>query len=124
VAELLTNVSATFEQTTTLSRTNVLGFEPVIYRPRCRMKRPLLALVALAFRSLALAGTASFVAPVTAAVQYHSTNTHTLGCFILTLVAERVGRSAAASALDDDGLLAVSTVACMADLLALMTAWE
>lgn len=88
------------------------------------MKRPLLALVALAFRSLALAGTASFVAPVTAAVQYHSTNTHTLGCFILTLVAERVGRSAAASALDDDGLLAVSTVACMADLLALMTAWE
>jgi hypothetical protein len=88
VAKLFANVRAAFEQTTALPRTDVLGFEAVVYRPWCRMKRSLLALAALAFRSLALAGTASLVASVTAAVQHYSTNAHTLGRFVFTLVAE------------------------------------
>jgi hypothetical protein len=123
VAKLLANVRAAFEHATALPRADVFGFDSIVHRPWCRMKRPLLALAALSFRSLALAGTASLVAAVTAAVQHRSTNAHALRRFILALVAERARRSAAASAFDDDGLLAASTVAGVADLLALVTAW-
>ena len=88
MAKLLTHVRATFEQTTALPGADMFGFEPVVYRPWCRMKRALLALAGLTFRSLALAGTASLVASVTAAVQHYSTNANTLGRFVLTLVTE------------------------------------
>jgi hypothetical protein len=88
VAKLFANVRATLEQTTALPRADVFGFEAVVYRPWCRVKRSLLALAALTFRSLALAGAASLVASVTAAVQHYSTNAHTLRRFVLTLVTE------------------------------------
>jgi hypothetical protein len=88
VAKLFANVRAAFEQTTALPCADVFGFEAVVYWSRCRMKRPLLALAALSFRSLTLAGAASLVAAVAAAVQHYSTNAHALGRFILTLVAE------------------------------------
>jgi len=86
VAELLAKVRATLEQTTALPRADVFRFEHVFYRPWCGMERSLLALVALAFRSLALAGTASFVAAVTTAVQHGSTDSHALRCFVLALM--------------------------------------
>jgi hypothetical protein len=86
VAKLFANVRAAFEQTTALPRTDVLGFEAFVYRSWCRMKRSLLALAALTFRSLALAGAASLVASVTAAVQHYPTDAHTLRRFVLALV--------------------------------------
>jgi hypothetical protein len=90
VAKLLANMRAAFEQTTALPRADVFGFEAVVCRSWRRVKRPLLALAALSFRCLALAGTASLVAAVAAAVQHYSTNAHALWRFILTLMAERV----------------------------------
>ena len=88
MAKLLTDVRSTFEQTTALPRADVFGFEAVVYWPWCGMKRSLLALAGLTLRSLALAGATSLVAAVAAAVQHYSTNAHTLGRFVLTLVTE------------------------------------
>ena len=124
MAEFLTNVRTALEQASTLSCTNVLSFEHVVNGPWCRMQRPLLAFGALTFGRLALTSAASLVTGVAAAVQRGPANAHALGRLGLTLMANRLGRGAATSALNDDGLLAVTTASSMANLLAWMTAWQ
>lgn len=48
VAKLLAKVRPAFEQATALPRADVFGFKHVVYWSWSRMKRPLLALAALA----------------------------------------------------------------------------
>ena len=87
VTEVFAEVVAAFEGSTTRTRTNVLGLEPVINRSDVSfLKFATLTLEGLSFRSLALALATAFVASMTTTVESGSANPHTLRRFDLALV--------------------------------------
>lgn len=124
VAKLLTNMCTAFQQTTTLSSADVLGFKHIFNRSRCGVKRTLLALAALTLCGFALAGATSLIAAVSATVQQRPANSHALRRLIATLVTDRVRRRTATPTFDADSLLATAACPCMTDLLALVAAWK